>query len=333
MGPKPKDKRKETKRQRWKPLDAGTKQPREEEDSTVDADSAPNLHSCIEANNNNLPEGKTSSVSTLAPIEPTCDPQFRKRGITSNWSRYDEPVEVETEYTRKRGEDFDLLLSLSAGASAHFRFKEQQEWQDEPAEISEFLSIDCDTIVQALHTIPLHKRLDLPEDIFPAKVIEEFNAEAAAEKEKYEAFLQTGKRQVKKVPDVGESLKNSLQAAIATAAGKPKPKPKDDDLDELLESCLSLKPKSKLVEAGNSEKTEDDKNLEFLLSLTHERSDKEVPASGDTAPVEAGALILVDTIKPTSQPQKPAVEPQKLAPEPQKPTVDLEDWLDSVLQD
>lgn len=307
MGPKPKDKRKETKRQRWKPLDAETKQSREEEKPTVDADNAPNL-----------PEGKISSVSTPTAIEPTCDPQFRKRGISSNWGRYDEPVEVETEYTRKRGEDFDLLLSLSAGASAHFRFKEQQDWQNEPAEISEFLSIDCDTIVQALHTIPLHKRLDLPEDIFPAKVIEEFNTEAAAEKEKYEAFLRTGKRQVKKVPDVRESLTNSLQAAIAAAAGKPKLKPKDDDLDELLESCLSQKPKSKLAEADNPEKkTEDD--LEFLLSLKHEYSNKEVPSSGDTAHVEARVGIQEETVKPSSQPQKP--------------TVDLEDWLDSVLQD
>uniref|UniRef100_A0A1E1XB64 Putative cell death regulator aven n=1 Tax=Amblyomma aureolatum TaxID=187763 RepID=A0A1E1XB64_9ACAR len=322
MGPKPKDKRKETKRQRWKPLDAETKQSREEEEPTVDTDSTPNLL-----------EGKTSSVSTPTPIEPTCDPQFRKRKISSNWSRYDEPVDVETEYNRKRGEDFDLLLSLSAGASAHFRFKEQQDWQDEPAEISEFLSIDCDTIVQALHTIPLHKRLDLPGDIFPAKVIEEFNAEAAIEKERYEAFLRMGKRQVKKVPDVGESLKNSLQAAIAAAASKPKPKPKDDDLDELLESCLSLKPKSKPAEADNSEKkTEDDKNLEFLLSLTQERGDK-VPASRDTAPVEAKGGAAEETVKPPSQPQKPAAEPEKPAPEPQKPTVDLEDWLDSVLQD
>ncbi|XP_077522811.1 apoptosis and caspase activation inhibitor isoform X1 [Amblyomma americanum] len=328
MGPKPKDKRKETKRQRWKPLDSETKQSRQEE-PTVDVDSAPDV-----------PEGKTSSVSTPTPIEPTCDPQFRKRGISSNWSRYDEPVEVETEYNRKRGEDFDLLLSLSAGASAHFRFKEQQDWQDEPAEISEFLSIDCDTIVQALHTIPLHKRLDLPEDIFPAKVIEEFNAEAAAEKERYEAFLQTGKREVNKVPDVGESLKSSLQAAIAAAAAaRPKPKPRDDDLDELLESCLSLK--SKPAEADNLEKKrEDDKNLEFLLSLTHEHGDKEVTVSGDTAPLGAKVDAVEESVKspsqpekPAAQPEKPAAQPEKPAPEPQKPTVDLEDWLDSVLQD
>ncbi|KAL1436802.1 hypothetical protein MTO96_049342 [Rhipicephalus appendiculatus] len=194
MAPKGKEKRKEAKRQKWKPLDAETKQPTQETepvDCGGDASSAT--------------ESKSSSVAsaTHAPIEPTCDPQFRKRGLTSNWGRYDEPVEVETEYNRKRGEDFDLLLSASAGASAHFRFKEQQDWQDEPAELSEFLSIDCDAIVDALQTIPLHERLGLPEDIFPANVIQEFKDEAAACAERYEAFLRTGKRQAKKTPDVG----------------------------------------------------------------------------------------------------------------------------------
>uniref|UniRef100_G3MKW0 Cell death regulator Aven n=1 Tax=Amblyomma maculatum TaxID=34609 RepID=G3MKW0_AMBMU len=342
MGPKSKDKRKEAKGQRWKPLDVETKQPRDGKGPTVDADSAPNLS-----------VNKTSSVSTPTPIEPTCDPQFRKRGISSNWGRYDEPIEVETEYNRQRGEDFDLLLSSSAGPSAHFRFKEQQDWQDEPADISEFLSTDMmDAIVQALHTIPLHKCLDLPEDIIPAKVIEEFNAEAAAEKERYEAFLRTGKQQLKKVSDVGESLKKSLQAAIATAAVATT-KPKDeDDVDEELESLLFLKRNSKPVEADSLVKETVDKN-EFLLSVTLDHGSKKVPVSGDTAPVvkakgnaseEAAKLpslpVSEDSapvVKAKGDASEDAVElpsqPQKPAPKPQKPTVNLEDWLDSILQD
>uniref|UniRef100_A0A131YV90 Cell death regulator aven n=1 Tax=Rhipicephalus appendiculatus TaxID=34631 RepID=A0A131YV90_RHIAP len=313
MAPKGKEKRKEAKRQKWKPLDAETKQPTQETepvDCGGDASSAT--------------ESKSSSVAsaTHAPIEPTCDPQFRKRGLTSNWGRYDEPVEVETEYNRKRGEDFDLLLSTSAGASAHFRFKEQQDWQDEPAELSEFLSIDCDAIVDALQTIPLHERLGLPEDIFPANVIQEFKDEAAACAERYEAFLRTGKRQAKKTPDVGESLKNSLQAAIIAAA-KSKPKPKDeDDLEELLN--LSLKsPQSDDSSRKDKKKDDDERNHEFLLSLTEEHTQKDlVPAA------EEMATTTVAEPEP-----KLVEEPIKPPPQPQKPTVDLEDWLDSVLQD
>ncbi|KAL1436803.1 hypothetical protein MTO96_049342 [Rhipicephalus appendiculatus] len=293
MAPKGKEKRKEAKRQKWKPLDAETKQPTQETepvDCGGDASSAT--------------ESKSSSVAsaTHAPIEPTCDPQFRKRGLTSNWGRYDEPVEVETEYNRKRGEDFDLLLSASAGASAHFRFKEQQDWQDEPAELSEFLSIDCDAIVDALQTIPLHERLGLPEDIFPANVIQEFKDEAAACAERYEAFLRTGKRQAKKTPD---------------------PKPKDeDDLEELLN--LSLKsPQSDDSSRKDKKKDDDERNLEFLLSLTDEHTEKDlVPAAEETATTTV------------AEPEPKLVEePVKPPPQPQKPTVDLEDWLDSVLQD
>ncbi|KAL3174419.1 hypothetical protein MRX96_041000 [Rhipicephalus microplus] len=320
MAPKGKEKRKENKRQRW---------------------------------------NSSAGTSARAPIEPTCDPQFRKRGLTSNWGRYDEPVEVETEYNRKRGEDFELLLSASAGASAHFRFKEQQDWQDEPAELNEFFSIDCDKIVDALLTIPVHERLGLPEDIFPgeefctllvmlylivrdyrltsttqvffntlihlsrqAHVIQEFKDEAAACTERYEAFLRTGKRQDKKMPDVGESLTNTLQAAIIAAA-KSKPKPKDeDDLEELLN--LSLKsPQSDEPSRKDKKKDDDERSLEFLLSLTEERAEKDlVPAA------EEPATTTVAEPEP-----KAMEEPVKPPPQPQKPTVDLEDWLDSVLQD
>ncbi|KAH7972236.1 hypothetical protein HPB52_009771 [Rhipicephalus sanguineus] len=291
MGPKGKEKRKETKRQRWKPLDAETKQPTQE---TAPVDCGGDASKATESKS--LPVGTTAPT----PIEPTCDPQFRKRGLASNWGRYDEPVEVETEYNRKRGEDFDLLLSASAGASAHFRFKEQQDWQDEPAELSEFLSIDCDAI---------------------ASVIQEFKDEAAACTERYEAFLRTGKRQVKKTPDMGESLKNSLQAAIIAAA-KSKPKPKDEeDLEELLN--LSLKSPRSDDSRKDKKKDEDERNLEFLLSLTEEHEEKDkVPAAEETATTTV------------AEPERKVVEePVKPPPQPQKPTVDLEDWLDSVLQD
>ncbi|KAH7942475.1 hypothetical protein HPB49_024516 [Dermacentor silvarum] len=262
MGPKGKEKRKEAKRQKWKPLDAETKQSTEETEPKSGGDA------------------------------------------TSN------PTESKT------------------GASAHFRFKEQQDWQDEPAELSEFLSIDCDTIVEALQTIPVHERLGLPEDIFPANVIQEFKNEAAACKEKYEAFLRTGKRQTKTVPDVGESLKNSLQAAII-AAVKPKSKPtkEDDDLEELLD--LSLKSPRSDDSGKGKKKGEDERNLEFLLSLTEQDNEKDVvPAAEETA-----TTILEPKLKAAEEAVKPAPLKTSSQPEPQKPTVDLEDWLDSVLQD
>lgn len=306
MGPSTKGKRKEAKKQKWRPIDAPAKEP-EQETANKPAAVPP-----VEP-----PQAEPSSPSTppREPIEPTCDPQYRKRGITSNWSRYEEPVETEADYNRKRGEDFDLLLSTSGGASAHFRFKEQQDWQNEPAEISEFLSIDCDAIVDALQTIPLHTRLGLPEDIFPAKVIQEFKDEAAANKEKYEEFLRTGKRKADYAEDVGESLTKSLQAVLA-AATKPKPKPKEDDLGSLLDTYLSLKPAQAV--GDSRKKPEDEKSIDALLSFASRC--KEEPVSGD-AP--SSTDVLPEATKEANQ------QPS----ESQKPKVDLEDWLDSVLND
>lgn len=305
MGPNAKGKRKEPKKQKWRPIDAPAKEPGPES-ANKPAAVAPS----------DPPQAETSSPSTppREPTEPTCDPQYRKRGITSNWSRYDEPVESEADYNRKRGEDFDLLLSTSGGASAHFRFKEQQDWQNEPAEISEFLSIDCDAIVDALQTIPVHTRLGLPEDIFPAKVVQEFNDEAAVCKEKYEEFLRTGKRKADYAEDVGESLTKSLQAVLA-AATKPKPKPKEDDLGSLLDSYLSLKP-ARVVDDSHK-KPGDENSIDALLSFASQS--KEEPVSGD-APSSVDALPEV-----TKQANQPS--------EPEKPKVNLEDWLDNILDD
>lgn len=302
MGPK----RKDAKKQKWRPIDAPTKEP-EQETAAKPAAVPPKPP-------NDPPPAEAPSTPPSEPTEPICDPQYRKRGITSNWSRYDEPAESEADYNRKRGEDFDLLLSTSGSASAHFRFKEQQDWQNEPAEISEFLSIDCDAIVDALQTIPVHTRLGLPEDIFPAKVIQEFRDEAAACKEKYEEFLRTGKRKADYAEDVGESLTKSLQAVLA-AATKPKPKPKEDDLGSLLDSYLSLKPAR--IADDSSKKPEDEKSIDALLSFASRHKEERV--SGHA---RSSVEVLPKATKQANQPS-----------EPEKPKVDLEDWLDSVLND
>lgn len=304
MGPK----RKDAKKQKWRPIDGPTKKPEQETAAKPSA---------VTSKPPNDPPPAVAEAPTTPPrepIEPVCDPQYRKRGITSNWSRYDEPAESEADYNRKRGEDFDLLLSTSGTASAHFRFKEQQDWQNEPAEISEFLSIDCDAIVDALQTVPVHTRLGLPEDVFPAKVIQEFKDEAATYKVKYEEFLRTGKRKADYAEDIGESLTKSLQAVLA-AATKPKPKPKEDDLGSLLDSYLSLKPAR--IADDSSKKPEDEKSIDALLSFASRC--KEEPVSGD-APSSVEAV-----------PEATKQANQKS--EPEKPKVDLEDWLDSVLDD
>ena len=58
------------------------------------------------------------------------DGKYRKRNITSNWSRYeiasDEEEEEEEEMT---GPDFQYVISTAQGAEAHFKFRSEQEWE------------------------------------------------------------------------------------------------------------------------------------------------------------------------------------------------------------
>ncbi|XP_029845695.2 cell death regulator Aven [Ixodes scapularis] len=266
---------------------------------------------------------QTLATSVAAPIEPPCDPQFRKRGITSNWGRYEEPLETETDYNRKKGEDFELLLSTSVGSSAHFRFKEQQDWQDD-LHIDEFLSVDCDALADALQTIPLHKRLELPEEIFPPEILKQYNEDAASHRQKY------GGGKIcswKNASSVSDSLTSTLLTAAGATSRSTKVKGQgQDDLSRSLGACLSLSSGQQTQGRGKSPKEEED-DLDFLLSLSSTaKPDQEIEKQdGPKEPTESSDLPM----RPVDQ--KSTMEP--VAQAVQKPTIDLEDWLDSVLQD
>ncbi|XP_076464670.1 uncharacterized protein LOC143296538 [Babylonia areolata] len=99
---------------------------------------------------------------------------FRRREIASNWAKYDlPPADADDAATAPRGEDFNKLVKSAGGALAHFRFKDEENWEDGGASESnpggQVLSLDCAELATSLGCLPLHTQLGLDADIFTSE--------------------------------------------------------------------------------------------------------------------------------------------------------------------
>ncbi|NWW43553.1 AVEN regulator, partial [Pedionomus torquatus] len=97
---------------------------------------------------------------------------YSKRKIFSNWSRY-EDTEKEGQSERgesQRGTDFSVLLSSAGDSFTQFRFADEKEWDRESICQKQLsaLSVDCQSLVQALQELPLHLRLNVAAELVQA---------------------------------------------------------------------------------------------------------------------------------------------------------------------
>ena len=88
------------------------------------------------------------------------DCKYRKKNITSNWSRYEIASEEEDGEEEMTGPDFQYVISTALGAEAHFKFKCEQEWEAAAENLGqlreEFFSLD----LSSLESVgPFHYRL------------------------------------------------------------------------------------------------------------------------------------------------------------------------------
>ncbi|NWX41455.1 AVEN regulator, partial [Steatornis caripensis] len=98
---------------------------------------------------------------------------YSRRKIFSNWSRY-EDTEKEGQSERgesQRGTDFSVLLSSAGDSFTQFRFADEREWDRDSIchkQLSPALSVDCQSLVQALQELPLHLRLNVAAELLQA---------------------------------------------------------------------------------------------------------------------------------------------------------------------
>ncbi|NWU79646.1 AVEN regulator, partial [Onychorhynchus coronatus] len=97
---------------------------------------------------------------------------YSRRKLLSNWNRYeDSEKEGQSEHGEsQRGTDFSVLLSSAGDSFTQFRFADEKEWDKESICHKQFsaLSVDCQSLVQALQELPLHLKLNVAADLVQA---------------------------------------------------------------------------------------------------------------------------------------------------------------------
>ena len=102
-----------------------------------------------------------SSASTSRTTSGT-EAKYAKRGITSNWTKYEIPSDDEDENVLATGPEFEFMVERSAQVSDHLTLSGEKEWQNE--EISndnELFALNLKNLQVALDCIPLHEILEV----------------------------------------------------------------------------------------------------------------------------------------------------------------------------
>ncbi|NXF34503.1 AVEN regulator, partial [Nyctibius bracteatus] len=258
---------------------------------------------------------------------------YSRRKIVSNWSRY-EDTEKEGQIERgesQRGTDFSVLLS-SAGkhfplCSFLFRFADEKEWDRESICHKQFsaLSVDCQSLVQALQELPLHLRLNVASELVQASTpveLPQMKSKIIEDGKRRELLFRQSLAQSETVlvsHPIGDSVtpsepgsKNGTRASAAEPFQRARPlsNQETDHLDEELDLLLNLDApvdtENKPVSGALSYNLPTEKDLKMDCK--------------DNAPLK----LDVPEEKSTAS-QQPQSTSKNVTEE------ELEDWLDSMI--
>lgn len=184
---------------------------------------------------------------------------YSRRKIFSNWSRY-EDTEKDGQSERgesQRGTDFSVLLSSAGDSFTQFRFADEKEWDRESLCHKQLsaLSVDCQSLVQALQELPLHLRLNVAAELVQASTpveLPQMKSKIIEDSKRRELLFRQSLAQSETVfvsHPVGESVapsepgsKNGPRASAAEPFQRAHPlsKQETDHLDEELDLLLNL---------------------------------------------------------------------------------------------
>ncbi|NXX47716.1 AVEN regulator, partial [Tricholaema leucomelas] len=253
---------------------------------------------------------------------------YSRRKIFSNWSRY-EDTEREGEHEKaRRGTDFSVLLSLAGDFSAQFRFADEKEWARESLCHQQLsaLSIDSQSLVQALQELPLHLRLNVPAELVQASTPAELPQMKA------------------KVPEGSKRKELLFQQPLAPSETALVSRSSTDSVAPL-EPGRKNGPRASAAEpfekghALSKQETDHlDEELDFLLTLDAPVDSEKVPVSGTASHTTSAGKDLGTEWK-AEDPLEPAVPEEKSAASQQQQKAssktiseeELEDWLDSMI--
>lgn len=232
-----------------------------------------------------------SNVSTDSDISQK--DKYSKRGVESNWVKYEEP-QADPHADSLRGNDFNVLLSYSGGSGSQLKLQDEKEWDDE---FTNDLSLDIQDLVCAMKCIPFHERIAL-KNVFDDKTIMNFVSVAKNHEMSYKSLSKSEipenkaskELHVEPVLDIMEE-QGSIESDDDSVPIKTiTVQDKTEDIINSLASNLSFKtfsekvdeksPESPVTENKNQEAASND--LDFLLSLN---ISSKIPAKEESSSV------------------------------------------------
>ncbi|KAM9239007.1 cell death regulator Aven [Leptosomus discolor] len=255
---------------------------------------------------------------------------YSRRKIFSNWSRY-EDTEKEGQSERgesQRGTDFSVLLSSAGDSFTQFRFADEKEWDRESICHKQLaaLSVDCQSLVQALQELPVHLRLNVAAELVQAST----PIELPQMKSKF--FEDGMRRELLFRQSLAQSATVSVSHPIGDSVAPSEPGSKTGPRASAAEPFQRAQPLSE-------EETDHlDEELDLLLNL-------DAPAATENRPVSRALSYdrSVETdLKKMGCKENDLIkldmpEEKTTASQPQRTTSknvteeELEDWLDSMI--
>ncbi|KAM6255509.1 cell death regulator Aven isoform 1-T1 [Spheniscus humboldti] len=274
---------------------------------------------------------------------------YSRRKIFSNWSRYDDTEkEGQSECGEsQRGTDFSVLLSSAASCCSlllrlvvlvvsslfpgdsftQFRFADEKEWDRESICHKQLsaLSVDCQSLVQALQELPLHLRLNVAAELLQAST----PVELPQMKSK---IIEDGKkRELLFRQTLAQSETVLVSHPIGDSVAPSEPGSKNGPRASAAEPFQRAQPQSK------QETDHLDEELDLLLNLDAPLDTENRPVSGSLSYNISTEKDLKMDCKETDPLKLDMPEEKSTASPPQQSTSknvteeELEDWLDSMI--
>ncbi|XP_045163175.2 cell death regulator Aven-like [Mercenaria mercenaria] len=274
---------------------------------------------------------------------------YGRRKLVSNWSRYEDYSDSETEddIPLQRGEDFNKLLAQAGGAATQFRLKDEEEWNTESlgSTATAVLAVDFENLAHSLDCIPLHERLGIDDHVFTEEQLNEMKAHSAENEQKYRAAADVIKTDDKmKAMDRSENTGSNSSKVIrkpGSSAIENNDTKKTSDIptqnmtvdkvnmkNDKVQNKLENKQKNKDFAKQEVEELEDD--LDMILSFGDTNDKKVEPVYKVDRIIDKDAKVKIEKVNAVDM---ECVSKAKEKKGHDKGKENLEDWLDSMLDD
>ncbi|NXI54250.1 AVEN regulator, partial [Chloroceryle aenea] len=250
---------------------------------------------------------------------------YSRRKIFSNWSRYEDTEERQSECGEsQRGTDFSVLLSSAGDSFTQFRLADEKEWDRESICHKQFsaLSVDCQSLVEALQELPLHLRLNVAAELVQTSTpveLPQMKSKLIEDGKRRELLFRQSWAQSDTAlvshPPVAPSESGGRNGPRASAAepfqrAQPLSKQETDQLDEELDLLLNL---------DAPIQTENKAVLGALSDSGSTEKDLKMDCKED------------DPLKLDMREEKSAASQQQQRTSKNVTEEELEDWLDSMI--